>query len=109
MNKTLNDIGKKLPYSENNEYLDSLIDRVTENAIKRHPQLERKRRWRMMASAVAAVAMVLVVVGVTLFNAPMRSNDALQPTGPIDEFLNSLTDEEVAALPYYEIEEIPEY
>ena len=63
----------------------------------------------MWASA-AAVALLLIGIGFHELNDVNRQPAAtVQAGGPFDEFLNSLTDEEVAQLPYYEIEEIPEY
>lgn len=106
----LNDIGKKMPYNESEEYLDGLIDRATDQAIKQHIVARGKRRWGVMAASAAAVALLLVSIGLTVMNNESQRPDVtLQTQSPIDEFLSSLTDEEVAQLPYIEIEEIPEY
>lgn len=110
MKDLLNDIGKKMPYSESQEYLDGLIDRATEQAVKRHAVARSKRRWGVMAASAAAVALLLVSIGLSVMNnESQRPAVTLQTQSPIDEFLGSLTDEEVAQLPYIEIEEIPEY
>lgn len=110
MKDLLNDIGKKMPYSESQEYLDGLIDRATEQAVKRHVVARGKRRWGVMAASAAAVALLLVGIGLSVMNnESQRPSVTIQTQSPIDEFLGSLTDEEVAQLPYIEIEEIPEY
>lgn len=110
MKDLLNDIGKKMPYSESQEYLDGLIDRTTDQAIKQHIVASSKRRWGVMAASAAAVALLLVSIGLTVMNnESQRPSVSFQAQSPIDEFLGSLTDEEVAQLPYIEIEEIPEY
>ena len=110
MKDILNDIGKKMPYSESEEYLDGLIDRATEQAVKQHVVARGKRRRGVMAASAAAVALLLVSIGLTVMNNESQRPDVtLQTQSPIDEFLSSLTDEEVAQLPYIEIEEIPEY
>lgn len=110
MKDLLNDIGKKMPYSESQEYLDGLIDRTTDQAVKQHIVARSKRRWGVMAASAAAVALLLVSIGLTVMNnESQRPSVSLQAQSPIDEFLGSLTDEEVAQLPYIEIEEIPEY
>ena len=110
MKDLLNDIGKKMPYSESQEYLDGLIDRATEQAVKRHVVAGGKRRWGVMAASAAAVALLLVGIGLSVMNnESQRPSVTIQTQSPIDEFLGSLTDEEVAQLPYIEIEEIPEY
>ncbi len=110
MKDLLNDIGKKMPYSESKEYLDGLIDRATEQAIKQHVTAKSRRRWAVTAASAAAVALLVISIGLTVMNNDsQRAAVTLQTEGPIDEFLGSLTDEEVAQLPYIEIEEIPEY
>ena len=110
MKELSDEIGKKMPYNESEEYLDNLIDRATEQAIKQHAVGRGRHRWTVMAASAAAVALLLISIGVTVMNYESRQNAVtLQAEGPIDEFLSSLTDEEVAQLPYIEIEEIPEY
>ena len=110
MKDLLNNIGKKMPYSENEDYLDGLIDRATERAIKQHVVTKSRRRWGVMAASAAAVALLLVSIGLAVMNNERQLPPVtLQTEGPIDEFLTSLTDEEVAQLPFIEIEEIPEY
>ena len=110
MKDLLNDIGKKMPYNESEEYLDGLIDRTTGQAIKKHAVAGGRRRWGVMAASAAAVALLLVSIGLSVMNnESQRPSVTLQSQSPIDEFLGSLTDEEVAQLPYIEIEEIPEY
>ena len=109
MKEFSDEIGKKMPYNESEEYLDSLIDRAIEQAIKQHAGDRGSHRWMVMAASAAAVALLLISIGVTVMNYESRQTVTLQSEGPIDEFLSSLTDEEVAQLPYIEIEEIPEY
>ena len=110
MKELSDEIGKKMPYNESEEYLDNLINRATEQAIKQHAVGRGRHRWTVMAASAAAVALLLISIGVTVMNYESRQNAVtLQAEGPIDEFLSSLTDEEVAQLPYIEIEEIPEY
>ena len=110
MKELESNIGKRMPYSESEEYIDGLIVRATEQAIKHRVVARSRRRWGVMAASVAAVALLLVSIGLTVMNnESQRAAVTLQTEGPIDEFLGSLTDEEVAQLPYYEIEEIPEY
>lgn len=107
MNKEFDDIGKRMPYRENGEYLDNLIDAMTENAIHQS-NTGSKSRMRMMIASAAAVALLVIGIGLTLFNGkndPVTTSDQ----GPLDEFLSTLSDEEAAQLSFYEIEEIPEY
>jgi len=105
----MNDIfkltGRKMPYLENEEYLDSLIEHATERAVHQ-AKIKRWPRLSIMLASAAAVA--LLAIGFALFNGqnvPVTTSNQ----GPLDEFLSTLSDEEAAQLPYYEIEEIPEY
>lgn len=111
MNETFSDIGKKLPYTEAPEYLDSLIDKVTEAAITRQHGHRDSRRMRRMAMSAAAGALLLIAIGFTVYHQQARPAAAVtvQADGPLDEFLNTLSAQELSQLQYYEIEEIPEY
>ena len=103
-------LGKKLPYRESDEYLDTLLDRVAENAVRRQDRTHGKKHWGLMLTSAAAVALLVLGIGLTVLNNGRSQHVLVQQTdSPIDEFLNSLTDEEVAQLPCFEIEEIPEY
>lgn len=109
--ESFDNIGKRLPYDESEEYLDGLLDKAAHVALQQHGRPQgRKRRGLMWASA-AAVALLLMGIGFHELNNDVNRQPVVthQAGGPIDEFLNSLTDEEVAQLPCYEIEEIPEY
>ena len=109
MNELLNDIEKRLPYQENDEYLDSLIDSATEHAITHHAHSRSKWRVSIMAISAAAVTLLVIGSGISLFNGQASQPVPMNSQGPLDEFLNTLSDEEAAQLQYYEIEEIPEY
>lgn len=105
-----NEVGKRLPYRETRDYVDNLVQQATESAITRHSRRHRQRHLGMMMASAAAVALLVVGVAITVMHhespQPVMTGNA---SGPLDEFLNTLSDEEAAQLPYYEIEEIPEY
>ena len=108
MEELFNDIGKKMPYKESEEYLDNLIGNATENAINHQAQTNRRSRLSMMLASAAAVALLVIGIGFTLFNGQGKT-ETISDQGPLDEFLSTLSDEEAAQLSFYEIEEIPEY
>ena len=108
MEELFNDIGKRMPYKEREEYLDVLIDKATENAINHQSQTNRRSRLGMMLTSAAAVALLVIGIGFTLFKGQDKPA-TISDQGPLDEFLSSLSDEEAAQLSFYEIEEIPEY
>lgn len=109
MNNLFDDIGRRLPYRESEEYLDSLIDLTTEKAIKQQAMARRNRHRGLLAASAAAVAVLIFTFSILLFNGKSTRQVAMTSQGPLDEFLNTLSEEEAAQLTYYEIEEIPEY
>lgn len=98
----------EMPYHEKEAYVGSLVDRVTEHAISKQTRKRPPLRKYLIA---ATVALLLAGAGVTYYQmAPVRRQlAAQQQKSPVDDFLNSITDDEAMLLPYYEIEEIPEY
>ena len=109
MNDILDDIGKKMPYQESREYLDNLIDASTEKAIMRHVTSSRNRHQRWKIASAAAVAALVIGFGIAFSNRESSQQVMMANQGPLDEFLSTLSDEEAAQLPFYEMEEIPEY
>ncbi|MBR5685408.1 MAG: hypothetical protein IKX18_04555 [Muribaculaceae bacterium] len=106
----IDEIGKPMPYKERDEYLEELIDHVTETAIKQHAAPRSGRRWRMATTAAAAAVVLLIIgVGGVVFNNLAIKSHGTPVQSPMDEFLESISDEEAAMLPCYEIEDIPEY
>lgn len=105
-----NNIGKQMPYRESEDYIDRLVAQATDNALGQVKQHARRRLVMMVTSSAATV---LLIIGVALAATHVRHQQVVASTArqesPIDEFLGSLTDEEVTMLPCYEIEEIPEY
>ncbi|QYR09829.1 hypothetical protein [Prevotella sp. Rep29] len=108
--KTFEDIGKKLPYTESDEYLDNLVDQCTENAI-RQKQTKPKATYKHLY-VIAAAALLVFLLSVTITHFKNNDRQLLadqQVTSPIDQFLDGLSDDEVLALNLYDMEEIPEY
>ena len=91
-------IGKTLPYKENPAYVRDLVGRCRQRALGTSAAAPARRAWIWAVAAAAAI--LIAVVGITL-SAPRKT--------PIERFLASITDEEAAMIPYYNIEDIPEY
>lgn len=126
--KQFDDIQKRMPYSESEDYLNRLIEQSTEQAIQQSAQPKARVRYLrpLIVSAAAAVALLLVVA-ITQWRPasdPLAEAELPQDTialaadntlmanasdGPIDEFLNALSDDEAQLLSYYNIDEMPEY
>ncbi len=123
--KQFEDIQKKMPYAESEDYLDRLVQKATEEAIRKGKQPATKMRSIYTVVATAAAVLLLFTVGITQFRShddqiatiqqetstliADNSSVSTEEPGPIDEFLNNLSDEEAQLLAYYEMEDIPEY
>ena len=108
--KEFEHIGKKMPYQESPEYLNQLIERTTETAIRQSQRPKAVVRPLLRSVAAAAVAVLLVFVGVSVWS-PTAEQQVVQSemASPVDDFLNSISDEEVQLLAYYDIDDVPEY
>lgn len=109
--KELKNIDKRMPYTEREDYVQQLISQTTERTISlsKHRTITL-RRYRMTAIA-AAVTALLVIAGLSVVNTPAEQPVAQsqEVVSPIDEFLNSISDEEAQLLASYTIETVPEY
>jgi hypothetical protein len=96
----------KMPYHETDEYVSRLVSDTTERVLRRQ-KATRSIPIRRLAAAAAAV-LLLAVGGVTYYRqtADVKPLTALSEENPVDDFLSSLTDEEVQMITYYEVEEI---
>ncbi len=122
--KEFENIQKRMPYSESEEYLDKLVEKATEKAIRQGKTTKPQIRRIYIVMAAAAV-LLLLTIGVTQFHTQEEqlamvqqestslmadnSTTTAEDPGPIDDFLNGLSDEEVQMLAYYEMDVIPEY
>jgi len=101
-------IGKRLPYAESKDYVEQLVEKTTEQAIGRESHVKAKVRPLHLWMAAAAVALLLVVVGVTQYRVAEGAqqdlvaqkadsfNDSLEESGD-DELLlayNNLSPED---------------
>lgn len=95
----------KMPYHETDEYVSRLVSDTTERVIRSRKSTKFISIKRL---AAAAAVLLLTVGGITYYKqaADVKPLMAQSNNSPVDEFLNSLTDEEVQMLPYYEVEEI---
>lgn len=107
--KDLNNI--KMPYAESEQYLNQLIERATESAIRQQPKAQ-VRNLRSVLAAAAAIALLIAGAGITyhLHSTSAEPLMAQQTASPLDSFLDSLSDDEAELLAYYDIDDdIPEY
>lgn len=108
--KEFETIGKKMPYQESSEYLNQLIERTTETAIRQSQRPKDVMRPLLRYVAAAAVVALFVFVGFSLWSPTMEQQVAQsEMSSPVDDFLNNISDEDVQLLAYYDIDDIPEY
>ena len=107
--KEFENIGKKMPYQESPEYLNQLIERTTETAIRQSQRPQCKVRPLLRYVAAAAVAVLLIFAGISIWYPATEQQPLAQTESPVDDFLNNISDEEVQLLAYYDIDDVPEY
>jgi len=109
--KDFENIGKRMPYAEDKDYVSRLVESATEKALHQEPKAKTiplKAKWM---AAAAAVALLIAGAGITYHHSQTETQPlvAEETTGPIDIFLDNLSDEDALLLSSYEIEEIPEF
>ncbi len=109
--KEFQNIDKRMPYTEREDYVQQLISQTTERTISlsKHHSL-KLRTYRLTAGAAAVIAL-LVIAGVTIVNSPSEKVVAqnTEASSPMDEFLSTISDEEAQLLANYTIETVPDY
>ena len=104
--KEFENIGKGLTYKESPDYVERLVNSCRDAAVaKADASRHSYRPWFYGMTALAAAA--AVAVGIFLW-AP-GSTSRLLKSSPIDKFLASLTDEEVAMIVDVPVDDIPEF
>lgn len=117
--KEFESIGKKMPYTESEDNLNSLIERATEQAIEKRRKAKAVSLWpainrhvRLAVTSAAAILLLVAGIGYSLINTEQQLTGTMAQTeevGPIDEFLDGISDDEAQFLAYYDLEDIPEY
>lgn len=100
-------IGKKMPYAESQEYLDNLIANVTETAIEKGNSGRTQRiLWPAVSIAAAAAVLLFVFIGRNTEKPEPSIQIAQNTESPMDDFLDGLSDDDLMQLSDYEVEEI---
>ncbi|MBQ3636220.1 MAG: hypothetical protein II951_11485 [Bacteroidales bacterium] len=103
-NNIYDNVGRRLPFSETDEYLDNLISRSTEAAI----DAPRKSSPTWYTAAVAASLALIIATGFYFLS--FQSPDVyVAEADSVEDFLYSLSDEDVSLLAFSDYDEIPEY
>lgn len=114
----LEDVNKKMPFGEPNGYVSQLVDSATEKAIMHSKQNRGSvgKASSVVFMRIAAVGLVVLsLAGLGWFYQPTTleetelANVSATQNGPLEAFLNNISDEDAQMIKYYEIETIPEY
>ncbi len=120
---------KNTPYAENDEYVDTLVKRATENAITKGKERKGKKRIILTLTSIGAAAACIAIAlnmshvtdsgkwikeksGQNIAKAnTVKTKEAStnRSAGPLDKFMAKASDEEKTMIIYYELDEIPEY
>ena len=105
------------PFSEPPAYVEQLVERCTENALRQAPLRQQHRRLQLRRRFMAAAASIVIIVGVGFTLPTLRQQ--LLPTAQtaamqadanaLENYLASISDEEAQLLTDYEAEEFVEY
>lgn len=119
-----NQVGKRLPYKESDDYVSGLIERCAEEALK-NPKKKRhtaETMWLRIAG-VAAVMALVVTVAINLWNQGNASDmqeqqslamvecdaESVNESAPLNEVLTEMTYDQLSLVSYYYTDDIPEY
>ena len=109
MMNEFDEIGKQMPYSESEDYLKQVINKSAETAVQRHKPTSRMRRLQWIAAAASIVIAASLGLAYLSKTNHTHNSGTVQVESPLDEYLNSISDDDAQLIEYYEIEEIPEY
>lgn len=117
------------PYKENDEYVDTLVRKATENAITKGKERKGKKRIILTVTSIGAAAACIAIAlnmshvmdngkwikekseqNIAKANT-VKTKEAStnRSAGPLDKFMAKASDEEKTMIIYYELDEIPEY
>ncbi|MBR1543787.1 MAG: hypothetical protein IJ626_02705 [Muribaculaceae bacterium] len=111
----LQDINKKMPYTESDLYVDNLVERCTEQAIKQSNERQFRISPVMKIASVAAAAAIVLAVAVRVISPTTsvgdtgeseltaqlmsdENNATYDENNPIDKVLQSISDEDAQSL-----------
>lgn len=100
-----------MPFNEKDDYVKSLLEKATDNALKHQSQPKKAKQRPTLFFKIAAAACVAIAVamaGMHLLNSKTE-NVVATSQSPLDNYLSELSDQEASELFCYEVEGIAEY
>lgn len=107
--KDFENIGKKLPYTESQEYISSIIEKGIEVAINA-PKIESKKKSNTRVISIVASGIAASIVGfLIVINSQTSNYDKVVKSESLTTVLSNMSDKQIMELPTYSLDEIPEY
>ena len=108
-------IGKQLPYSEPEGYVDRLIERCADRAIEHQRAAGGKnrvgpfsRRVGIITASMAAAILAATIVFPAILDRDNRySADDIAHSMSLSEVLSGMSNDELAAIDYYSFDDMP--
>ncbi len=102
-------VGKKMPYSESGTYVAQLIEECADKAVADAGMYKRKNTVRLVRGLCSVAAMLLVAVTLYIGLNQESPYEKIQNSKSLAEVINSMSEEQLMCVNYYEVEDIPEY
>ncbi len=108
-------IGKQLPYSEPEGYVDRLVERCADRAIEHQRAAGGKnrvgpfsRRVGIITASMAAAILAATIVFPAILDRDNRySADDIAHSMSLSEVLSGMSNDELAAIDYYSFDDMP--
>ena len=108
-------IGKQLPYSEPEGYVDRLVERCADRAIEHQRAAGGKnrvgpfsRRMGIITASMAAAILAATIVFPAILDRDNRySADDIAHSMSLSEVLSGMSNDELAAIDYYSFDDMP--
>lgn len=111
-------VGKRMPYAETDEYIDSLVTRCADRAIALRDGSRGSHRrsgsfMRRMGIAATSMAAAILAAAIIIPSAIDDSGSritaaTIAQSSSLSDVLSSLSNDELATLDYYTLEDLPD-
>ncbi|MDO4972369.1 MAG: hypothetical protein Q4E41_09795 [Bacteroidales bacterium] len=107
----ITDTKTNMPFDEKDDYVKSLLEKATDNALKHKSQPKKAKQRPTLFFKIAAAACVAIAVAMAGMHFLNSKNENVVTTSqsPLDNYLSKISDQEASDLFCYEVEGVAEY